>query len=216
MKGMAGSLAGAEFRAIRAREHLDNLKIRCASVLSQEWVNIGPNRTGTIEEIPVEPIDPFIPITVGEIVYNMRAALDYVVYALARSDSGKPQRGTQFPIENTEKGFRDNCGEYLCGITSQHKALFEPLQPYNRCNWTRSLRDLSNADKHRHLAIVHRVAVVRTPINQAALDRPGDVNVNEGFAQFVAFENGTPVVDTLEILQTQVTQVIKSFEPLVN
>src|ERR1022692_3409696 len=47
--------------------------------------------------IPV-PID--VPIIIGETVYNLRSALDFLVFVLAWADSGKRQEGTQFLIED--------------------------------------------------------------------------------------------------------------------
>jgi hypothetical protein len=35
---------------------------------------------------------------VGEICYNLRSALDYLVFELAKHDSGTRQENTQFPI----------------------------------------------------------------------------------------------------------------------
>ena len=44
-------------------------------------------------------------IVVGEICYNLRSALDYLVFDLAELDSGAPQNGTQFPIIDLQQEF---------------------------------------------------------------------------------------------------------------
>ena len=50
-------------------------------------------------------IPAMLGILIGETIYNLRAILDYLVYELAILDSGQIQKGTQFPIEDTESEF---------------------------------------------------------------------------------------------------------------
>src|SRR5204863_4438007 len=89
-----------------------------------------------------------------EMIYNLRAALDYVVFEPARFDSGQTQNGTQFPIEDKPEGFKGRQKTYLKGLTDPHVALVEEYQPCQGCNWTATLRDLSNPDKHRELHLL--------------------------------------------------------------
>jgi hypothetical protein len=46
-----------------------------------------------------------VPIRVGEVCYNFRSALDYLIFELAKLDSGVEQGGTQFPIMDSPKDF---------------------------------------------------------------------------------------------------------------
>ncbi|MCH8188130.1 MAG: hypothetical protein IIB66_05415, partial [Proteobacteria bacterium] len=112
---------------------------------------------------PIEPVPHIIKILVGEITYNLRAALDYLVYELARLDSGEVKNGTQFPIEDTEDGFKRKRNAFLKGVSDKHVAIIESLQPYSGCDWTRILRDLSNPDKHRQLTISKSSVVYSIP-----------------------------------------------------
>ena len=106
-------------------------------------------------------------IIIGETIYNLRAALDYLVYALALKDSGQTQERTQFPIEGRPDNFWRRAGRgpkgvkdprfCLPGVNCAHIADIETLQPYSRRKgneWLRRLRDLSNPDKHRHLTVL--------------------------------------------------------------
>lgn len=113
-------------------------------------------------------LSPQFSILLGETVYNLRAALDYLIYELAILDSCQVQKGTQFPIEDTEQGWRRRWkgviinrkgkpirgGCYLPGLALRHKASIRFLQPCYGCNWTRRLRIISNPDKHRTLTVV--------------------------------------------------------------
>jgi hypothetical protein len=91
--------AGCSFRQLR------ELK-RIADAFGQVYhdailVEAKPKHPGLLHFWPPNPfpIPEEISIVVGEICYNLRAALDYLVYELARLDSGCIQNGTQFPIE---------------------------------------------------------------------------------------------------------------------
>ncbi len=109
---------------------------------------------------------PRIGILVGEICYNLRAALDYLVYELARLDSGVIQDGTQFPIQNTAQDFRQRCRTFLKEVNPSHVAAIERLQPYNGCRWTKVLADICNPDKHRQISATNYGGFV-------TIDRPG-------------------------------------------
>ena len=125
------------------------------------------------------PLPIFLPVIVSDAIYNMRAALDYIVYELARLDSGAVQDGTQFLIEDVKldpehpsRGFDARSKRCLKGLTQAHIAAIEALQPYRGIEWTRTLRDISNPDKHRTLTVL--------------TDRFGDFTITEhgGLHQF--------------------------------
>jgi hypothetical protein len=100
-------------------------------------------------------------VLAGEILYNLRYALDHVATQLVRSASGTVSKRTQFPIftddpatnERVARGY-NRCIE---GIPLGAQAVIEQLQPY----WRRERRphedplavlsELCNRDKHREL-----------------------------------------------------------------
>jgi hypothetical protein len=91
-------------------------------------------------------------VVIGEIVYNLRSALDYLVFELAGLDSGCIIEGTQFPIERSQKSFKWRVrGGWLDVLNAAHVAAIEALQPYRGCQWAAVLQNLSNPDKHVHL-----------------------------------------------------------------
>lgn len=158
----------------------------------------------------------------GEIVYNLRAALDYLVYVLAENDSGSPQSGTQFLIEDTQQGFTARSKRYLKGVSDEHIAVLRQFQPYKGCEWTGILRDLSNTDKHRELATVHldfSATGVRMltdyPLNGEpdadGVPVPEDVSMYLKGPAFVVLPDGRVLVDTLRELETQVGLVLLLF-----
>lgn len=224
------SLKHAYLRIDRANEHLGELtEIHDAVCAAQsQATTIKTNMNVTIQPDQAVPIimvehgDILIPdrisILIGETIYNLRSALDYLVNRLARLHSGDKERGTQFPIESTKDGFGKRKDTFLQGVNNVHVAAIEKLQPYNGCEWTGHLRDMSNPDKHNDLIVVTHDCLVR--IDATTIDSTESESVelqmhmNLQPVLSIRLRDGLPVVETLEILQSQVSQVLDSFNPL--
>lgn len=151
-------LDGAFQRIDRAKEHLlefsqllDSFRQRYLDAVTIYFNPDPPYHAHVIHPGLTPVTEHLLGIVVGEICYNLRSALDYLVYELAFSDSGCVQDGTQFPIDDTPKKFAGNIPTRLKGLSAAHVAAIERLQPYNGCNWPKVLRTLSNPDKHREL-----------------------------------------------------------------
>jgi hypothetical protein len=169
-----------------------------------------------------------IPILTGEIIYNLRSALDYLVFKLAQLDSGVEQEGTQFPIVDAQKDWPSNVGRLLKGVNNAHVVAIERLQPYNGCDWSRRLRDLSNPDKHRHLIVtggngdffVHSSLVTNLSgclgyEREAPHPVPGQalVKVKVDFRGKVTFRDGSPIVGTIKQIEAGVANTLATFKP---
>jgi hypothetical protein len=124
----------------------------------EEQVIVNPDGTMFFDHVPQIPTD--LPLAISDAIHNMRAAMDYLIYQLAKLDSGVFQLGTQFPIEDhkitttpsgNQIGFDISKKKMLKGLTPDHRNRIEELQPYKGIEWTRNLRDISNPDKHRDL-----------------------------------------------------------------
>jgi len=176
------------------------------------------------------PFDYSFSILVGEICYNLRSALDYLVYELAVLDSGFIVDGTQFPIENKRKGFEwwINRG-WLDGLNAAHITAIETLQPYRGCHWTAILKDLSNPDKHRSLVptqadreltihVVDRDHLddfrdMSGAIRRAVTSDGTEVYVKVALTTAIQLTDGTPVIETLEEIKSEVARVLQTFKP---
>lgn len=230
-------LDGAYARLERAREHLANLEGQIASFRDDQSarfeIDLVPGtqklRIGANRRAAAPP--PIFRILIGEIVYNLRAALDYLVYELAILDSGSSKSGTQFPIEQTAKGFADRRRRFLNGLTDDHVAAIERLQPYAGSEWAGRLASLSNPDKHRHLTAtaslndarfrVHAVKPGTSPPHPTTRVFAGvqgrdellDVHVDPDVSVEIAFDDEaeTNVLETLGLLARGVGGVLDSF-----
>ncbi len=245
---MPPSLKGAYLRVQRAGTHLSDLERRerrrnraYRKNLIYEFNRVTQLAHGRWKGS--RPISPGISVVLGEVIYNLRAALDYLVYELAFLDSGLEQDGTQFPIESSKGGFASRCDEtrdrgvYLRGLSQAHKDAIKDLQPCYGCHWTKLLADISNPDKHRKLTDSHGEVEVTIRLEYGrAIDFAGlpgkvfyaqgrfprwhkrrgqicDVYVYGDFTIEVTFSDRTPVIATLEFLKSQVASTLDAFNP---
>jgi hypothetical protein len=219
-------LQDAYFRIERAKKHLAELEGRIEAVRKGEKAFSASIEADPSVRLPVvkfgAPIETVCRLLTGEIVYNLRAALDYLVYDLALWNTGKPREGTQFPINKSAVAFERNRKTSLKGLNVEHVAMIEQVQPYKGCKWTDFLNALSNADKHRKLTVFDMSGSFTMnlawifPVDPQA--KPGtsfaagtmQMNPNEPF--FVAFEDGRPIVETLKKLHLQVARLLDLFK----
>lgn len=228
------ALDGCFERVRRADEHLADLKGRLREMTRQQIdalvVNFHTEPPYGIKEV-LRPKQTFfdmrIGILIGEICYNLKSALDWLIFELANLDSGTFQGGTQFPIDDTQERFAAHVKQgWLKGLNASHIAAIERLQPYNGCDWAGRLRDCTNPDKHRHFVPTGGgfAAWVYTSIESdlsrihgetRATPHPvyGTVDMKVHFFSHVAFDGGAPVVDTLQEIKAGVADALAQFKP---
>ena len=217
-------LDGAYERINRASEHLVDLKQRLnrirdiyknriASQYYTELRRLSFQDRYQVVNVGTKTIEPIISIVVGEIIYNLRAALDYLIYELGCFDSNRIVERTQFIIVDAPNDFLRESKRQLKGLNPNHIASIERLQPYNGVAWLGVLRDISNPDKHSRLAIasapakfVKKSNTYSTPI---LLEMPLYMNYEVSIQ--IVFADGTPVVETLETLIIKVREVLEVF-----
>jgi hypothetical protein len=142
-------------RIKRAGKYIDEVEALIRGFESQcEDLVIANSVTKAGFGFPAVPQD--LPLAISDATHNLRAALDYLVYALAILDSGQIQDGTQFPLEPTNAGFDAAVDRFLRGVSQSHRDAIESLQPYHGAAWAQNLKDISNRDKHRHLIGIHK------------------------------------------------------------
>jgi hypothetical protein len=224
------ALDGASAKLKWAHEELMRLKDEIAALPKRqvEVVTAKPKRTNP-KIIQYRQPNRLISISasIGSFAVALRSALDQMVYALSELDSGKQGKRTQFPIYDLPKDFQRGVAKDLEGISMEHRATIERLQPYNGGRWLSTIQRLSNDDKHRRLirivgtGITFRgSAVIKTKTyldNFIPVDgswTPRTVEVDSRITGKIAFADGTPIIDTLEILQAEVRAVVDAFKPL--
>lgn len=196
---MSGSLESARAKIRRAEEHRDEFQRRLNAFLerdpyrvafefdSQGWHNfIWEVR----EVLPSEDLG----LIFGDILTNLRSALDYLAWQLVLVAGNTPGDRTQFPIlESARIKGRDDwsqkwasvSGDRLKGVERKWVDEIERLQPYKRSHLPKQdplaiLELISNINKHRTLP----VAITTTDLFSALINVE-PLPVGETFA----FEN---------------------------
>ncbi|MCH8066786.1 MAG: hypothetical protein IIC90_13325 [Chloroflexi bacterium] len=140
----------ADFFSTENKAH--SILVHKNSDASEWWV------TWHINKVPPD----LWPVQIGEIVHNLRCALDYLVYEFSTSATGKwPVSGTAFPIFLEEKAYRSS-GQgggpsAIRGLTPEARAIVDRCQPFTyeipEAHYLWDLKKLSNGDKHRFVNV---------------------------------------------------------------
>lgn len=228
---MAHPLDGAFDRVDRAEEHLVDLKRRISewSVAYRNTALADFNSRGSDEPLrgpQLHTVPSIFSILLGEICYNLRAALDYLIYELAREDSGIDQDGTQFPIEDTPEGFQARIDRgSLYGLNPDHVTAIEALQPYHGQPWLKIFRGISNRDKHRFIVAIGSEAreivyVSANPdlipgitVQQTRWDERTTVEMKFQFLISIRLRDGTSIPDAIEEFPLRVRDYLTQFQP---
>lgn len=165
-------LSGCQLKLDRAYEHVEALNREIGAFLRRK---------------PYEPLDKFDreadeyivwmrvrdtppvrwSIIIGEMVHNLRSALDHLAWQLVKANEGNPTRDTGFPIF-TQDPFAENANErtlerweaMTAGMLPDDVAIIQEAQPYKRgdkMNRFFILNSLSNRDKHREMHFAQNI-----------------------------------------------------------
>jgi hypothetical protein len=226
-------LDGAYERIRRAEEHMLDLNAFLAKTRDEQF-NIAirhwdENRFDF--DIGSIVVPSKANIFIGETAYNLRSALDYLVAELSGIDCGVVQDMTQFPIEDRKRDFCRRINSYLRGLNAPHIAAIERLQPYYGNNWLKQLKRLSNVDKHRSLIKIdgstshdvswgfgwHAAISIdpkKGPVRSAVSSASGEIVYMQMHGPFrIRLADGSPLMETLEIIKSQVAQTLDAFKP---
>ena len=225
----------SEFRIKRAREKLTELNTLAGELREGHFQIEVPHSEDAPRQKYLAIYREALPgllILISEIVLHLRAALDHVIFVLARIDSGSVQDGTQFPINDRKEFFANNRTACLKHLSDKHFAIVERFQPYHGTN-LKLLNRLSNVDKHRQFIqltiagnfITQRMNLVRDDAEVAQAE-PIIRSINAalrvmtmGMYRYVApdilLDNGVPVCKALEILHSEVSNIVREFDAVL-
>ena len=136
-------------------------------------------------------------ILIGDVVHNLRSALDHLAWQLVLVNGCEPTRRTQFPIYCDEARFSGRGQAQIAGMADEDKATIEELQPFRqrsereRPHELMVLQYLSNVDKHR---VVH-TTLVQTAGSQFRIFGLEDISgIGQLAPQFGALSDGAELV----------------------
>jgi len=179
----------------RADKHIDELNARLdqfkrdnPNVFRREEDTETGDVSFYIEQVPEVP--PDIPAIAGDVIHNLRAALDHLVWKLVEAAGNIPTNKTCFPIFDTPAQYKRSAPTKIEGVHKLAKQKFDRIHPYKRGNinlWR--LHRLDIIDKHNLLITLGFANFARTmtPSERAkaiAASAPGQPNP-QGLGIFV-------------------------------
>ncbi len=171
-------LGPSRAKLARARENADTLKRETTAAVKQEathavrFSEVDP-QTGwcSISLVPQKLEEPRLSAILGDVIHNLRCALDYVATALVDASQAQLTTAHQFPIFKDAARYASKVGTKtkalpdgpLRGVT-HGLSVVEGWQPYytkpnSRTDPLWGIHRFSNADKHREPAIFGLVPV---------------------------------------------------------
>jgi hypothetical protein len=205
---MAGDLSGCRAKVKRAERQLTALNrlvvAHCSAPAKRNAKPIEFHPEANVFALRFDRRPPPIRwgVLAGEIVHNLRSALDHLVWQMVLANGGQPQEGAlghSFPIwlDGPKPGTtfaasvtKPRVGK-LRGVHPDHVALIEQLQPYMRLRLPGEsvsaqpfavLDDMWNRDKHR---LLHGMRMTPHPVPDVDT---GEITLNKDAGHIVAFE----------------------------
>lgn len=226
---MGNTLVASEIRIEWASEKLDQLKAFTQRAIDHAVKGLvgEPNEDRMRVMLDLNAtVTPEARRLVSEYALHARAALDYIVYDIAFHNHGEFKKGTQFPIHSLPEKFPWKMDETsgvrgvgcLQHLHPEQVALIERFQPYNGFPLLHVLHGLSNRDKHRHFARISTTGLSGQFPTTSTDPSTGATKVQMKFKStfHVTLEGRDDAVETLSVLQTQLTQILATFNELLD
>jgi hypothetical protein len=138
----------------RAKKHLADLE-RDIAVFRSKSLNVVRRQqntlTGQTDELLNIPVLSFDAIAAaGDVIQNLRSALDHLAYQLVLVGGGSPGTHTCFPIAKDFSAYESGRARKVEGMRQDAIKAIDDLKPYKGGNdafW--KIHELNNIDKHR-------------------------------------------------------------------
>lgn len=118
-------------------------------------------------------------LILGDLIHNLRCALDHLVAALVEATGAEVTSRHQFPIVTKREKWAETRQNRLRGVGDPAAALIEAAQPFQTVRPEiaplERLRMLSNQDKHQLITPV--LAAIGAPVSLVKYERPPSVTL---------------------------------------
>jgi hypothetical protein len=152
-------LIGAKIKIGRAKSHLEELGTKVNEFLGNQSFRVEVSEDDEGDLVYRIKIGSLVPVEwsaiVGDIVHNLRSALDQLAWQLVLLNGNTPGRNTYFPIALAKTGYGKQLRASLNGASDRARTLVRRLKPYPEGNLILSqVHALDVCDKHRLTLIV--------------------------------------------------------------
>ncbi|TCB17800.1 hypothetical protein E0J18_12020 [Rhizobium leguminosarum bv. viciae] len=147
-------LVGTKLKVDRAKRHLNEYNAILKAFIERDPYQITYELDPLSGELVMaarvrEGLPAELSTVIGDVVHNLRSALDQMVCALVRSNGQKVTRAHSFPIAEAAQKFAKLASVRLEHVPQKARRFIYLLRPYqggNRLFWL--LSELDNMDKH--------------------------------------------------------------------
>src|ERR1700722_3631307 len=193
------------FRVERAKAHYVILSELWNKIPAEDLYAVGANvntdGAGVIRLTRTKPLSQVFALQFGEMVHQLRAALDGAIYTAAVLETGNDpppnEQDLEFPIFNDPIRYGKRSPDMLGPLADVQQRIIESVQPYRVKNLTPSevatdinrnvgiLNDWARKDRHRRLHMIGGYVLDVRPV----IDCPPEVTVaamevvNSGFLE---------------------------------
>lgn len=146
----------------RAKQNMNELQTEISSFISTHPYSIRTKRNLQTRQLiyyvsEAKDVPQKIALISGDVIQNLRSALDYLAYDLFCNETkgNLPGRHIYFPIEKDKDTYEKEKNRKTDGISIKAKLLIDEVKPYrggNEILWR--IHELNNIDKHRLLITV--------------------------------------------------------------
>jgi hypothetical protein len=156
MSRIEGILAKVE----RAKKHIHELEVEIGSFLDGKPYRVSVKAHSQLSFATcfymehAEPIPTVIPIVTGDVIQNLRSALDHLAWQLVEASGSPPGKGTAFPIFDhavlgSEKEIAKFVARKVKGMKEPMRDAISGLHPYKGGNdYLWAIHDINITDKH--------------------------------------------------------------------
>jgi hypothetical protein len=202
-------LEGCRAKIARAEVHLAELKLLVRRYIdTQPFRVIGEYHEATREYIiraeavpDHNPVPSDLMLIAGEIVHQLRSALDHLVWDLVVKNTGAPPTGTDsgYPIFRTADGYNGRAPQKIRGVSPSAANRILAAQPFHlgdraeeELTW--AVQELNNTDKHRLIPVTVVYAFVGAVYMTVGDGPPREILPWQEFVR-------EPMVDGMEIVR---------------
>lgn len=153
-------LVSLRIKTERAKQHIRYLECEVRCFLATKPYVVGTKRDPQtrkpiyyLTEVRDTPLH--LSATVGDVLHNLRSALDHLAYQLVEVGRDRPDENTSFPIFNSATEYNSKKTGKIKGMRPDAIKAIDDIKPYQGGNdalW--KLYRLNNIDKHRVLLVV--------------------------------------------------------------
>jgi hypothetical protein len=156
-------LSGVRIKVERARQHRGELKKQLDGWRKSKpysvIVEIDSQTQEQLFKVGTEPSSPPDLPVIGDILYNLRSALDHLAWQLVLKAKATTTNKTEFPIFNDPNSWKRDSPRKMAGMNDLMQRRIRDHQPCFGKNHYRNdalwgLQEYGNTDKHRALLVV--------------------------------------------------------------